>query len=99
MAVFEITAEQERPNGWSYDVQVVAGDGGEMRRVTLGLSWADYNHWSPDGGDRAVAVAEAVLAFLLEHFGPETLPERFDASLARRRFRGADEAIRSRIRR
>ncbi len=99
MAVFEIISERRIPNGWSFEVQTIGRRAGQLRCVTLNLSWADYNHWSIDGADRAHQVAEAVLAFLLDRMAPRALPAHFDASLARRQFAGADEEIPKLIRR
>ncbi len=100
MAVFEILAQCDAAVGWTFDVQSTAAPPqGELRHLTLRLSWADYNHWSPDGADRPGAVAEAVLAFLLERLDPRDLPVRLDASWARRRFPDADREIPKLIRR
>lgn len=99
MHPFEIISERETSGGWAFEVQLIGDPAGALRSVTLVLSWPDYSHWSPDGADRASAVAEAVMAFLLRHLAPGDLPDRFDASLARRRFPDADEAIPRLIRR
>ena len=99
MSAFEIVAEREGPGGWAFEVQVVGAEEGGLRSLTMQLSWSDYSHWSRDGADPASAVAEAVMAFLLDRLPADELPARFDASLARRRFPAADEEIRGRIRR
>ena len=99
MSPFEIVAERENPGGWSFDVQIIGAAESDLRPLTLELSWPDYAHWTRDGADPASAVAEAVIAFLLEHLSADELPDRFDASFVRRRFPGADEEIGKRIRR
>ena len=84
--VFEIITEHEEAGGWLYEFQSVTEESGE-------LSWVDYNHWSASGSDNPQKVAEAVLGFLLSRLAIAELPDRFDASLARRRFGDADETI------
>lgn len=93
MGVYEILLERQADNGWSFDVQTAAERGDPWKHHTLHLSWSDYNHWSVDGGDPPQRVAEAVLEFLLSRAEPPALPERFDASIARRQFAGADQQI------
>jgi hypothetical protein len=93
VALFEILSQRETPHGWSFEVQMIGRQAGQLRRIRLALSWADYNHWSVDGSDRANEVAEAVLAFLISRMEPQTLPPRFDASIARRQFTDADREI------
>jgi hypothetical protein len=92
MPQVEIISEQELGNAWRFAVQIL-GDGGDLHRRTMTLAWADYNLWSNDGADAPAKVAEAVLVFLLGKLLPDQLPEKFDASIARRRFADADEDI------
>jgi hypothetical protein len=92
MPQIEIMSEQERPGHWRFEVQVL-DDAGVLRKHALTLSWADYNLWSSDGGDEPSRVADAVINFLLSREGPATLPVKFDASLARRKHRDADQVI------
>ncbi len=99
MARIEILSEREIPNGWSFEARSRADGAGPDARQTVRLSWSDYNHWSPDGGDPPHRVAEAVVRFLLARLGPGALPQRFDASIARRRFDDADTEIPKLIRR
>ena len=91
--VFEIITEHEEPGGWLYDFQAVTEESGELRKQQMHLSWVDYNHWSATGSDNPQKVAEAVLGFLLSRMAISQLPDRFDASLARKRFGDADETI------
>ncbi len=91
--VFEIITEHEEAGGWSYEFQSVTEESGELRKHHMHLSWVDYNHWSATGSDNPQKVAEAVLGFLLSRMGISQLPDRFDASLARRRFADADKTI------
>lgn len=92
MPQIEITGESDQNAGWRFDCQVL-DDAGSLHPLTLTLSWADYNHWSPDGSDSPQQVAEAVLAFLLMKLPPSELQSSFDASRARARFADADETI------
>ena len=98
MAVFEIINEREQTGGWSYRVQSPAPNSGQLHHFNMQLSWADYNHWSATGNDTPQSVAEAVLGFLLDRLEPHDLPDKFDASLARRRFEDADQLIPTMIR-
>ncbi len=99
MESIEILSEHEVPNGWAFDAEWIGPRDGRRHRRTLRLAWADYNHWSVDGTDPPQRVAEAVLRFLLSRLEAESLLERFDASVARRRFADADEEIPKLIRR
>ncbi len=99
MAVYEILSERQVDQGWSFEVQTAADREDQWQRHTLHLSWSDYNQWSVDGGDPPQCVAEAVLGFLLSRVEPQTLPERLDASIARRQFADADHEIPKLIRR
>ena len=93
MAVFEIITEREHAGGWGYVVQMPSPKTGKLHQFTMQLSWADYNHWSTTGNDTPQSVAEAVLSFLLVRLEPYELPDKFDASFARRRFDDADQLI------
>lgn len=90
--LLETINEVQGPAGWSFGLNVV-DERGTARRVTMTLSWADYNHWSRSGADRPSAVAEAVVMFLASRDGSEALKAKFDASLARRLHADADSAI------
>ncbi len=93
MAVFEIITERDQAGGWSYRVQSPDSKTGQLHHFNMQLSWSDYNHWSATGNDTPQSVAEAVLSFLLDRLEPQDLPDKFDASLARRRFDDADQVI------
>ena len=86
-----IDSEVERDLGWSFEAQI------GVRRVNVSLSWADYNHWSPDGRDEPSHVASVVLEIMSE-LGAENIPLRFDASMVRRVIAGSDERIREQMR-
>lgn len=85
-------AEIEGGRGWEYLAQVLEDDG-SLHRYRLRLSWADYNHWSAGGADAPARVAEAALAFVLSLRPSTGVPDSFDASIARRISRDADEVI------
>ena len=99
VADFEIRSERENSSGWLFEVRVIGDEGGGLRRVILQLAWADYNLWSVDGADRPAAVAEAALCYLISKVGADALPDRFDASILRRKFPDADREIPKLIRR
>ncbi|MCP3903518.1 MAG: hypothetical protein GY715_07760 [Planctomycetes bacterium] len=93
MVQVEIVSEREEVAGWSFVVQVLDEDG-TLRRHDVRMSWADYNLWSPSGGDEPVAVVAAVVRFMVSRLETaDDLPSSFDASIARRRYEGADEVI------
>lgn len=95
----QIVSEQEDRGGWTYRVRVAGEDPAPAARCTLRLAWADYDLWSADGADPPSAVAAAVVEFLLSRLRRSELPQRLDASLARRRFPDADAEIPRLIRR
>ncbi len=92
MPQIEIISEQEHGKAWQFLVQVL-DDEGNLRKHTVTLSWADYNLWSPDGGDEPVKVAEAVMLFLISRLGAAGIDAKIEASIARRKFPDADAAI------
>ena len=92
VAMVEILDERDASDGWSFDAQVL-DPSGDLSRVRMRLSWADYNLWSPTGADTPASVARAVIQFLASHSTLIDLGASFDASIARRRFGDADERI------
>ena len=90
----EILTESEIERGWRFTAQAVQIDG-SLLPLTLELSWADYDHWCPDGSAPPAAVAESAIRWILEHRGDRVLPARLDASHARRLKPDADRAIRA----
>jgi hypothetical protein len=90
----EILTETEIERGWRFTAQAVQGDG-SLLPLTLELSWADYDHWCPDGSAPPAAVAESAIRWILEHRSDRTLPARLDASHARRLHPDADRVIRA----
>lgn len=92
MAQFETVAEREVAGGWAFTIQTL-DDEGRLSSHEVRLSWADYNLWSGDGSDEPTQVIEAVMAFLLKNLSVQDLPEKFDASWARRNFADADQTI------
>lgn len=86
-----------RGRGWEFDCQIL-DDEGRLKRITLRLSWADYNVWSVDGSDEPSKVAEAALMFLLTKQPVSEWRESFDAGRVRVRFGDADRTIPGMIR-
>jgi hypothetical protein len=98
VAQVEIISEQEVPGAWRFAVQIL-DDRGSLRKHTISMSWADYNLWSPDGTDEPGKVLEAAVLFLVSRTPAHDLADKFDASIARRRFADADEVIPRMVRR
>ncbi len=92
MAQIEIVSEHEGSVGWVFDAQVL-DDEGSLRRHEIRLSWADYNLWSGAGADEPAEVADAVLRFMLSQTSAGELRASFDASIVRRLYAQADQAI------
>ncbi len=95
MPPFTIISETETSAtgpGWEFLIAV-----GEQQ-IVLTLSWADYNLWSPSGGDPPAEVALAVVRFLMDRDGAGSLKPSFDCSLARRLHPDADAEIPGMIR-
>ena len=91
MVKIQIESESELDAGWRFQCLV---DG---RSIDLTMSWADYNHWSPDGRDEPASVAEVVLLIMTE-LGIDNIPLRFDASRVRRLVGEADHRIQAKMR-
>lgn len=88
----EILSEHEIPTGWVFDAHFLA-ESGNLQPITLTLSWADYNLWSPDGTDEPQKIAEAVLSYLAAKTPLVDIRSKLDASHLRRMFDDADETI------
>ena len=86
-----IESECELEAGWRFQCRV------DDRSIELTMSWADYNHWSPDGRDEPVRVAKLVLRIMAD-LGIENIPLRFDASMVRRVVGEADHRIQAGLR-
>ena len=99
MPKVEVVSEEEGAGGWSFQLRIGAEGSDPAGAHTLYLSWADYNFWCADGADPPHAVAEAVARFVLSRMAATDLPDRIDASSARRRFPDADQEIPKLIRR
>ena len=96
MSRVSIDREVEMEAGWSFSCRWTMPDGTE-RTIELGLSWADYDHWAPDGSVAPQHVAAAVIGLLLEQ---DDIPDRprLDAALLRRLVPGADAMLQDRVR-
>ncbi len=87
---FEIGPETETATHWAYDVTVF-GDG-QTRRLTVTLSFQDYDHWSR-GRVPPVRLVDATLRLALARLSPTDLGETLDCSTVRRRLEGFDAAL------
>ncbi len=91
-----VETEEETDVGWHFVISIGNdGDPEVSRTVILTMSWADYDLWSA-GGRKPSDVATDVIAFAVAQSkrGILDLRDRFDASIVRRQFQGADEALR-----
>lgn len=73
----------------------IAPDGGEPATVRLRLAWVDHNHWTGERSIPPSRVAQALVESLLA--AGHTLPDRFDASTARRWVPDLDRRIAERL--
>ena len=92
----EVAQEREVARGWEHDVLITTAD--EQRSHTVRLDWADHDHWT--GGTCSPSrTTEILIALLVEHAEdlPGELPEKFDASTARRWLDELDSAIQMRL--
>jgi len=92
----EIAEEREVERGWEHDVIVSSGHA--RRAHTVRLDWADHDHWT--GGVCAPSrTTEILMTVLIEHAAdlPGDLPDRFDASTARRWLDELDTEIAARL--
>ena len=83
MAVGEIIQETEVPGGWAYDAQLVRDDG-SLLRLTVTMSWPDYNHLCPDGTREPQDIALDALHDGVRVIGIEGIGARLDVSTVRR---------------
>lgn len=83
MSEARVTVEQERETerGWSFLVRIDATPAPTRR--TVRMSWVDHEYWC-HGGSRPSRVVAALIEFLLDRGGLDTLGETFDAAAVRR---------------
>jgi hypothetical protein len=91
----EVTTEQESDHGWSYQV-AIDRPGGPRTQHQVSLAWVDCEHWA-GGRFPPSRVMEALLRLLVEREDQRPLPERFDASTARRWWPDLDEVLPGRV--
>lgn len=97
---FTILSQREMPGCWLFEVEdadEASGDGAVPRRHVLRLAWPDYDLLSPGGDVSPEKVAAAAFGFMRSRPEFAPLPERLDASWARRRVEGADRLIAARL--
>lgn len=92
---FEVGIETATARGWLYEVVLTTPSGSSTHAVSL--SWHDHDYWC--GGALAPSrLLERLLGLLTGHLGkgaaPESLPERFDCSTARRWLPEIDDLLR-----
>lgn len=98
MAKILVECERDNGRGWLYEVTVTP-DVGPSSRHEVSLAWVDHEYWS--GGARAPSrVIEALIESMLDRVPPTDwceIPQRFDASTARRWWPGIDAEVRRRL--
>ena len=92
-----ILSQRDSDGCWLFEIEAAAEDGTPPRRHVLRLAWPDYDLLSPGGDVPPERVAAVVFAFMRDHPEFAPLPERLDASWARRRIAGADRLIAARL--
>jgi hypothetical protein len=97
MTTIRVTEESDSRTGWTHSVSIT-NDEGRVQTLTVTLCYQDYEYWS--GGSRPPErVTEALIESLLAPEEgskvPRPLPEKFDASTARRWMPEIDHALRS----
>ena len=90
MADIELGPETESSQGWSYEASVFAD--GRLHRLTVSLSFADYDLWCR-GRVSPSRVVRAALNFRLGQGPAEGLADHFDCATLRRRFPQIDEQL------
>ena len=79
LARAHVLSEEETRTGWVYRVALKRGD--DAREHHVRLAWVDHDHWS-GGRAQPSHVVERLMELLAEL--EIEIPERFDASTARR---------------
>lgn len=97
MTAVRVEQESQTRTGWTHSVTLTLADG-SVQQLTVTLCFQDYEYWS--GGTRPPErVTEALIECLLDPDEdanvPEPLPDRFDASTARRWMPSLDSCLRS----
>lgn len=97
MTTIRVTEESDSRTGWTHSVSITHDDG-RVQELTVTLCYQDYEYWS--GGSRPPErVTESLIESLLEPGEgtnvPSPLPDKFDASTARRWMPEIDRALRS----
>lgn len=90
-----VEQENELARGWSFLVRIDA-EGGASGYHTVRLSWADHEYWSGGLSGPATTIG-ALMEFLLERGGLETLGDSFDAAIVRRLHPSVDRELPERL--
>lgn len=98
MSGISVLTEQEAPSSWRFEITLpdeaqANSQSSQDRRILLTLSWVDYEYWC-HGTASPSRVAETVVIALLAADPKRSLPDKFDASTARRWVRDLDQRIR-----
>ncbi len=86
-----VLTEREAMNAWRFEVELFEGE--QRRIVSMTLAWVDYEYWS-HGSASPSRVAETVVHAVLAADPSRLIPDRFDASTARRWIRDLDQRVR-----
>jgi len=97
MTTIRVTEETDTTTGWIHSVSITHADS-KVQTLTITLCFQDYEYWS-GGSQPPERVTEALIECLLEPEEgsnvPSPLPEKFDASTARRWMHEIDAKLRS----
>lgn len=88
MAQVSVRDETEEAGGWRFRVLV----GADERPCDVRLSWVDYEHWSR-GNHAPARVVEALVRYLIDRDGEQSVRSRFDAASVRRTHPGVDTEL------
>lgn len=86
-----VLTEREGVNSWTFEIEMLEGE--HRRVVFMNLAWVDYEYWS-HGTASPSRVAEIVLHAVLLAEPARVIPDRFDASTARRWIGDLDQRVR-----
>lgn len=90
-ASIRVENERETGHGWAFDV-IVESAGARGRRLTIELSWVDYEYWTL-GQRQPAALVRDLVCHLAERVPLDALVGRLDASTIRRRYPEIDRLL------
>lgn len=86
-----VLTERDAMNAWKFEIELAEGE--QRRVVSMTLAWVDYEYWS-HGTASPSRVAEIVVHAVMQAEPARVIPDRFDASTARRWIADLDQLVR-----